>query len=182
MRFPRNARSGRRLALGAAIVASLLVPLGAPAAIEQGRPVCDYCRMIFEDPRIGAEIVLGSRTSRRYDAIECMAAAVLTDSVAVRDVRSVVLVDYGRPATRVPLDRAIFVHCPEIQSPMGLSLIAFRSRAEADSTCPGSRGTILDWRGVLVQVNGMWFQGKLAVEPHVKFPRLRPSTDPKPAR
>ena len=138
--------------------------------------------MIFEDPRIGAEITLGSRAMKRYDAIECMAAAVLTDSVAVRDVRSVTFVDYARPATRVPIDRAVFVHCPEIQSPMGLSLIAFRSRAEVDSTCPGPRGTILDWRGVLTQVNGTWFQGKLAVEPHVKFPRLRPSTDPKPAR
>jgi hypothetical protein len=62
---------------------------------------------------------------------------------------------------------------------MGQSLLAFRSRAEADSTCPSPRGTRLDWRGVLTQVNATWFQGKLAVEPHVKFPRLKTSPSPK---
>jgi copper chaperone NosL len=152
-----------------------------PAALDQGRPACDYCRMLLENPRFGAEIALGSGARRLYDAVECMAAAVLTDSVAMRDVRSVALVDHARPGTRVTFDRVVFVRCPELPSPMG-SILAFRSRAEADSTCPPSRGARLDWRGVLTHVNATWFQGRLAVEPHVTFPRLATGTKPKAGR
>jgi hypothetical protein len=65
---------------------------------------------------------------------------------------------------------------------MGQSLLAFRSRATADSTCPASRGARLDWRGVLTHVNDRWFQGKLAVEPHVTFPRMRAGAKPKAPR
>lgn len=170
-----------RFALAFALFAVALPPGNAPAALDAGRPACDYCRMLFEDPRFGAEVTLGSGTKKIYDAIECMAAAVLTDSVAVRDVRTITLVDHARAKSPVPIDRAVFLHCPELTSPMGLSLLAFRSRAEADSSCPARRGTVLDWRGVLTQVNSRWFQGRLAVEPHVKFPRLKPSSSPKPA-
>jgi DNA-binding IclR family transcriptional regulator len=98
--------------------------------------------------------------------------------VAVGDVRTLTLVDHARPSSRVSIDRAVFVHCPEITSPMGQSLLAFRTRAEADSTCASPHGTVLDWRGVLTQVNTTWFQGKLAVEPHVKFPKLKASAKP----
>jgi copper chaperone NosL len=179
-----STRSGirARFALAPAVVVALaLAPVPAPGVVIEGRPACDYCRMLFEDPAFGAEVVLVSGTKKTYDAVECMAAAVLTDSVAVRDVRSLMLVDHARPGTRVSIDRAVFVRCPEIQSPMGQSLLAFRTRAEADSTCPAKRGAVLDWRGVLTHVNSTWFQGSLEVEPHVTFPRLRTSAKPKAA-
>lgn len=173
-----------RFALALALIALASAPESAPGAVIEGRPACDYCRMLLEDPRFGAEVTLVSGASKTYDAVECMAAAVLTDSVAVRDVRSITLVDWARPRSpksSVPIDRAVFLHCPERTSPMGLSLLAFRSRADADTTCPARRGTVLDWGGVLTQVNSRWFQGRLAVEPHLKFPRLKPSSTPKPA-
>ena len=168
-------------AIAAALLAiAALAPTNAPAALDEGRPACDYCRMIFTDPRFGVEVNLKSGARKIYDAVECMAAAVLTDSVAVRDVKSVTLVDHARPGTRVPIERAVFLHCPEQESPMGQSLLAFATKAEADSTCPPRRGTRLDWRGVLTQVNSTWFQGKLAVEPHVKLASAKPGTKPKP--
>jgi len=171
-----------RFAVAFVLVAVALAPGIAAAALDAGRPACDYCRMLLEDPRFGAEVTLGSGTKKIYDAVECLAAAVLTDSVAVRNVRAIALVDHARAKSPVPIDRAVFLHCPELTSPMGLSLLAFRSRADADTTCPARRGSVLDWRGVLTQVNSRWFQGRLAVEPHVKFPRLKPSGAPKPAR
>jgi copper chaperone NosL len=163
----------------AALVAVALSPGRSPAALDEGRPACDYCRMLFEDPQFGAELTLGSGRKKIYDSVECLASAVLTDSVAARDVRALTLVDHARPGTRVSIDAAVFRFCPALPSPMGQSLLAFRTRAEADSTCPAPSGTPLDWRGVLARVNHIWFQDRLAVEPHVKFPRLKPS--PKPA-
>jgi copper chaperone NosL len=164
-----------RTGLGAALLALGLAAGAASGAVEAGRPACDYCRMIFEDPRFGTEVTLKSGRKKIYDAVECMAAAVLTDSIAVRDIRAVTLVDHARPGVRVPLERTVFLHCPGEGSPMGQSLLAFGSRASADSTCPAPNGTILDWRGVLEQVNSVWYQGKLAVEPHVKIAGAKPA-------
>jgi hypothetical protein len=166
------------LAVTAALAALALAPGSAFAAMDAGRPACDYCRMLFQYPEFGAEVTLVSGTKKIYDAVECLASAVLTDSIAVRDVRTLTLVDHARPGTRVSIDRAVFLHCPEITSPMGQSLLAFRTRAEADSTCPPPRGTVLDWRGVLTHVNATWFQGKLDVGAHVKFPKLKASAKP----
>ena len=132
--------------------------------------------MIFSDPRFGTQITLRSGKKKIYDAVECMAAAILTDSVAVRDVRAITLVDHARPGVVVAFERAVFLHCPGEGSPMGQSLLAFGSKASADSACPS--GTPLDWRGVLEQVNSTWFRGGLNVEPHVKLPIAKPPGKP----
>jgi len=173
--FGRRVR-GRGTGLGVALLALGLAAGPASAAVDGGRPACDYCRMIFQDPRFGTEVTLRSGRKKIYDAVECMAAAILTDSIAVRDIRTVTLVDHARLGVRVPLDRTVFLHCPGEESPMGQSLLAFGSRVSADSTCPAPSGTILDWRGVLEQVNSVWFQGRLAVEPHVKIAASKPAT------
>ena len=161
-------RRGTTLALAGMLSAA---PVGA--ALDEGRPACDYCRMIFEDPAFGAEITLRSGQRKIYDAVECMAAAVLTDSVAQRDIRAISLVDHDAPHARVPLARATFLQCRAFESPMGLSLGAFATRTRAGAACVGGAGRILDWRGVLTLVDSTWFQGRLSVERHLTLPRAR---------
>ena len=136
------------------------------AALDQGRPACDYCRMMFSDPAFGAEIAMRNGTRKIYDAVECMAAAVLTDSVPQRDIRAIRLVDHDLPHALLPLDRTVFGLCPSFESPMGLSLAAFGTRERAEHACRAEGSRVLDWRGVLTHVNTTWFQGRLAVEPH----------------
>jgi copper chaperone NosL len=149
------------------VLATLLHAARARAALDAGRPACDYCRMILSEPAFGGEIATRSGQRKIYDTVECMAAAVLTDSVRQSDIHAIRLVDHDAPHARITLGRTVFLHCPEIRSPMGLSLTAFATRARADSACPHHGGRLLDWRGVLVLVDSTWFQGKLAVEPHV---------------
>ena len=175
MHEPRS--SSRRLAAAAALLVAALVTLDvapgrARAAVDQGRPACDYCRMILTDRHFGAEITLRSGTVKIYDAVECMAAAVLTDSVSQKDIRAVTLVDHAEPTARVPLDRTVFLHCPGLESPMGQSLAAFRSGVQAQEACT-TGGSVLDWRGVLTQVNATWFQGKLSVDKHAGVPKAK---------
>jgi len=159
------------------LLAWVLLAWAAPteAALDRGRPACDYCRMILTDPRFGAELTLRSGATRIYDALECMAAAVLTDSVAIADVRQVRLADHARPGQRLDLREAVFLHCPSIESPMGQSLLTVGRGVPADTTCRAGNGERLDWRGVLVRVDSTWFQGRLPVEPHARFPALRRS-------
>jgi nitrous oxide reductase accessory protein NosL len=153
--------------VGWLVLVALLHAARTQAALDQGRPACDYCRMIFSEPGFGGEIATRSGQRKIYDTVECMAAAVLTDSVRQGDIHAIRLVDHDAPHARITLAHTVFLHCPEIQSPMGLSLLAFASRARADSTCAHHGGRLLDWRGVLSLVDSTWFQGRLAVEPHV---------------
>ncbi len=158
-------------ALLACAVLALLAATGltgspAGAAVDAGRPACDYCRMILSEPAFGGEIRLRSGALRIYDSIECMAAAVLTDSVAQRDIRAIAVVDHDAPHTRLPLARAAVLHCPRIESPMGLGLMAFHDRARARRECPAPAGRVLGWPGVLAHVNRIWFLGKLSVDAH----------------
>lgn len=169
--------------MGVLVIVTVLSAGHSRAGPEPDRPACAYCRMILEDERFGAEITTRSGARRRYDAIECMAAAVLTDSVPQRDIRAIVLVDHDAPHARIALARTVFVHCPEVESPMGLSLLAFPSRTRAARACSPRTGRVLDWRGVLTHVNETWFQGRLTVTPAVvRLAAPRDSASPHPRR
>jgi hypothetical protein len=122
--------------------------------------------MIFTDPAFGGEVRMRSGAVRIYDSIECMAAAVLTDSLPQRDIRAISVVDHDAPHARLPVARATLVHCPGLESPMGLGLLAARDTAHARSACPATGGVVLDWKGVLAHVNHTWFQDKLSVGAH----------------
>ncbi len=153
-------------AVMAVLAAACLTNRPAHAAVDAGRPACDYCRMILTEPAFGGEIRLRSSASRIYDSIECMAAAVLTDSVAQRDIRDIAVVDHDAPHARLPLAGAALLQCPRIESPMGLGLSAFQDRVRARRVCPAPAGSLLDWQGVLAHVNRVWFLGKLSVKAH----------------
>ena len=156
-----------------ALAALLLIAGGARAAVEAGQPACDYCGMILEHPEFGGEIDTHAGQRKIYDTVECMAAAVLTDSVRQRDIRAIRLADHDAPHSKVPLERTVFLHCRAIESPMGMSLLAFSKRARAEQACPHQVGRVLDWRGVLALVDSTWFQGKLSVERHATIPHAK---------
>jgi len=170
--MPGPNRSIHRARRGLRVVASLALAgaLGtgrARAALDAGRPACDYCRMIFSEPGFGGEITTRSGHRKIYDTVECLAAAVLTDSVPQRDIQAIRMLDHDAPYAHITLAHTVFLHCPALQSPMGLSLLAYAGRSRAEQACPHHGGRLLDWRDVLALVDSTWFQGKLAVEPHV---------------
>src|SRR6266851_2097073 len=178
--MPRAVTAGRvaerRLRLVSWIALAIALDIGlARAALDAGRPACDYCHMILSEPEFGGEIDTRSGPQKIYDSVECMAAAVLTDSVRQRDIRGIGLVNHDAPHVRVPLGRTVFLFCPRLASPMGLSLAAFSTRASAERACSPSSARLLDWRGVLALVDSTWFQNKLSVEHHAAIPRKRQS-------
>lgn len=165
----------RRVLAPLALVATFMCsPPPAAAFLDQGRPACDYCRMILGEAAFGGEVRLRSGAVRIYDAIECMAAAVLTDSLPQRDIRAILVIDHDAPHAKLAVGRATLVHCTSIESPMGQGFLAVRDAARARATCTTPAGTVLDWRGVLARVNQAWFGGKLAVEKHATAGVLPP--------
>ena len=146
--------------LFAGLVLAALLAGPAEARLDAGRPACDYCRMLITEQAFGVTATLKGGSTRIYDAIECAAAAVLTDSLPARRLRTLTFVDHDAPHRPLPLARTVFLHCPSLESPMGQSLFALASRPRAAATAAAYDHTVLDWRGVLLRVNQAWFQGQ----------------------
>ena len=143
------------IAIVATAMAAAVTPAGA--AVDRGRPACDYCRMVFTRPQFGGEIRTADGRRLIFDAAECMAAYCLrqartTDLVAVRAVR------YDAPAARIDVHRAWFVRSDSLESPMGLNLAAFATHRRAQAEAKRTRGRVLSWRSVVTLVDTTWFR------------------------
>lgn len=158
------------LLLGAALPAAAAKPARPPAARAAKPPGCAYCRMLVADTAWGGTIVTTSGRRLRYDAIECMAAAVLTDSVPLRTIRTIGATDHAPPHRPLDVRRAVFLRSPALRSPMGLDFSAHAGDSAARAAQLRHFGELLSWRGVLARVNNLWFQDRLDVERHAGAP------------
>ena len=159
----------RRAIVPALILLSSWAPVRpARAALDAGRPACDYCRMIFTRRDFGGEIRTRTGERKIYDSIECLAAVVLTDSVRQEQIRAIAVIDFAKPHARVSVERAVFLRSPTLESPMGLSFAAFGTRSAAAAARRKYPGTLMDWRGVLDRVNELWFKRTLSVKTHLR--------------
>lgn len=160
------------LAIGA-LLAAVFAPAAAPAATDQGRPACDYCRMILTDPAYGGAIRTKSGRRLVFDSIECMAAAVLTDSVPPRTIRRMRVRDFHAPHEGIDAASAVFLHSPSLESPMGLGYSAHASVVRANAVRAAHPGELLVWKQVVERVNTTWFQGRLDAPGHARVPHPR---------
>lgn len=151
------------LLLGAALPAAAK-PARPPTARAAKPPGCAYCRMLVADTAWGGTIVTTTGRRLRYDAIECMAAAVLTDSVPPRAIRTIGATDHAPPHRPLDVRRAVFLCSPVLRSPMGLNFSAHAGESAARAVQLRHSGELLNWRGVLARVNNLWFQDRLDVE------------------
>lgn len=143
-----------------ALASLVLSTSPAAARLDQGRPACDYCRMIITEPAFGVTATLRDGRTMIFDAIECAAAAALTDTLPARQMRTLTFADHDAPHTPLPLARTTFVYSAALESPMGQGLLAFKSTARAKAVAAGKPYTLLDWKGVLARINQVWFEGK----------------------
>jgi copper chaperone NosL len=121
---------------------------GGPRPIAYGRENCDYCRMAISDARFGAELITTTGAVKVFDSVECLVSYYL-DAVSRGDVREAYVTDFRRPGTFIVADRARFLRGGP-GSPMGLSLTAFASDAEAATARDElGGGELLAWSDVL---------------------------------
>lgn len=148
------------LLIATALAGLVLSPTPSHARLDEGRPACDYCRMIITEPAFGVTATLRDGRTMIFDAIECAAAAALTDSLPARQMRTLTFADHDAPHTPLPLARTTFVYSAALESPMGQGLLAFKSATRAKAVAAGKPYTLLDWKGVLARINQVWFEGK----------------------
>lgn len=156
MRPPERWRVIPRVLTGAFLSALVVTGAGCspePEPIVYGEDLCAHCRMVIADERYGAELVTTRGRVFRFDSIECMADYAL-HSVDAAAVHSLWVTPYATPGQLISVDDAIFLHSPQLNSPMGANLTAFAAAsAGRDALVEQYGGEILDWAGVLERVS-----------------------------
>lgn len=109
----------------------------APAELDTGDELCASCRMPVSDPRLAAQIAAPGEEPRFFDDLGCLA-----DEVGRRrpvPEGTVLYVADHRTREWVRADRAVFTHCPTVQTPMGSQVLA-HADAESRDLDPATRG------------------------------------------
>jgi copper chaperone NosL len=101
--------------------------------------------MTISDERYGSEIVTKKGRVYKYDAIECMAAAVLVGDVDTESVAMLLTIDHANPTVLVDATSAVYLHSSTLRSPMGMNLTSFSERTAATETVERHPGELLTW-------------------------------------
>jgi copper chaperone NosL len=146
----RQTRRTRRAAPVAVIAVLALIASCSvePSPIRFGTDTCDYCRMTIADERFGSEIVTNKGRVYKYDAVECMAGALIEGNINEETVALLLTVDHSNPTVLVDATKAVYLHSPTLRSPMGLNLTSFAGRADAEETARRHPGHMLAWNQV----------------------------------
>ena len=119
-----------------------------PAPIEFGTDTCDYCRMTISDEQYGSEIVTKKGRVYKYDAVECLAGAIIVGDVPEEKIALILTIDHASPRTLVDAETASYLRSPGLRSPMGMNLTSFGQPADAERAMERHPGELLAWHEV----------------------------------
>lgn len=115
-----------------------------PKPIHLHSDECAHCRMMITDARFAAQIVNENGKSIKFDAIECLADYYRTRQQDLSGARLWVS-DFNNPGEWIEAGKAVLIKSEEIQSPMGESLLALKTKQEAEKHLGSYSGGIIAW-------------------------------------
>jgi copper chaperone NosL len=101
--------------------------------------------MTIADERYGSEIVTKKGRIYKYDAVECMAGALLEGDIDEASVAMLLTIDHSNPTVLVDAATAVYLYSPTLRSPMGMNLTSFADGAAAAETAERYPGKMLTW-------------------------------------
>ncbi|WP_340690357.1 nitrous oxide reductase accessory protein NosL [Hydrogenobacter thermophilus] len=116
-----------------------------PQPIKVGEDVCEQCKMVIADKRFASEVITKKGKVYKFDAIECMVGYYNENE---EEIKRAYVVNFLNPEEFLPAESAYYVRSPQIRSPMGMNLSAYRSREDAQKALQGKEGEILDWQAL----------------------------------
>lgn len=130
----------------AVLFSFLLLSCGSePEPIHYGKDSCDHCRMTIMDPKFGAEIVTNKGKVFKFDDVNCMVRFMAGGKMAEADVSHLLVADFAKPETLMPVDAAFFVQSEEVRSPMASRMAAFSDEAQRNKYVKKWNGKPLNW-------------------------------------
>lgn len=138
------------------LILCVLVVFGAIGCSPKPRPIlygtdsCHYCRMTIVDHQHAAEAVTSKGKAYKFDAVECMINHVKQNEATYAFI---LVNDYLSPGNLIDAKASTFLISPEIPSPMGAFLSAFKDRQSAEATRQSKGGELYDWEQVKQKFN-----------------------------
>lgn len=116
-----------------------------PETIVVGEDHCGHCRMEIADARFGGELITPKGRVIKFDALSCMAGYLKENPGGAE--RAFVL-DYLKPGTLVPVEKAYFLRARGLKAPMGEAIIASSDESGLRKLQATLKGDWLDWKSV----------------------------------
>lgn len=120
-----------------------------PQPIHYGQDLCAHCRMTISDERYGAELVMRTGKTHKFDSIECLAGFHEEQEEIHEQVHSLWITDFQHPGELMQVEDAFFLHSDNLHSPMGMNLTAFGEQITEEAVLNSFGGHILTWDEVL---------------------------------
>lgn len=120
------------------LVAACGVRADGPPAIEVDRSACSHCGMLISEPLYAAAYKAPGSDARVFDDIGCLLAAARLEAATPR-----AWFHDASGGGWIEAADAVFVASPEIRSPMGGGVLAYRDGAAAEAAAFRHRGTIV---------------------------------------
>ncbi|MFC3880556.1 nitrous oxide reductase accessory protein NosL [Algoriphagus namhaensis] len=114
-----------------------------PQAIQYGSEGCHYCKMTIVDKIHGAELVSDKGKVFKFDAAECMVNFFEDEPHFA--MSGAYTNYYEQPEELLLVEEATFLISPNLPSPMGAFLTAFRQREVAEQVKAEKGGYLFSW-------------------------------------
>jgi copper chaperone NosL len=119
-----------------------------PEPINYGKDACDHCRMTIMDPKFGAELVTAKGKVYKFDDVNCMVSFMQEGAAKDQETSHVLIVDFLRPMTLIPVKDAHFLRSDEVRSPMASRVAAFSDASQRAQHLDQWGGEPMNWEDV----------------------------------
>ena len=115
------------------------------AQIKYGTDQCENCKMTLTDKKYGALIFTNKGKSFKFDAAECMLDYVKENKISESEIDKYFVINLTEPGELINAAETIFLISPELRSPMGENISAFKNKADAEKYQTEFGGEIFSW-------------------------------------
>ncbi len=119
----------------------------SPEKIDYGKDICTECNMGIVERGYGAELISSKGKVYKFDSIECLANYYSKNKS--KGVASLWVTDFADNKNFIPAEKARYIKNDRIHSPMGLNVLAVKTKKEEESITSNYGGKVLDWQEVL---------------------------------
>ncbi|MGH7902037.1 MAG: nitrous oxide reductase accessory protein NosL [Thermodesulfobacteriota bacterium] len=117
----------------------------SPVPINSEVDMCEYCRMTIVDLHYAAEII-EKRKAHKFDDIGCMLAYANAKNLSVENARFWVM-DFDN-STWIRGEEAYFIISPEIHTPMGYGMLAFKDPNKAKEVAEKNNVEVIELKSL----------------------------------
>lgn len=116
--------------------------------MHYGSDECAHCKMMITDDRFAAQLVTETGKALKFDAIECLASYASAHKSELASAK-LWISNFEDPGTWVEAEKAFIIKSEVINSPMGESLLAFKSEQEMKDHLAEYPGEQVTWQRLI---------------------------------